>query len=95
MRVLLVHNFYQQHGGEDAIVRAEQDSLRSRGVEVRLYSRHNDELQEYGLRDKLLFPLHALTSPRTERDLPAVLREFQPHVAWLHNLYPLISPAVY
>ena len=95
MRVLLIHNFYQQFGGEDAVVQAEKAMLESHGVEVRLYSRHNDEIKEFGLCQKLGFPLHTISSPKTAADLPKVIAEFEPDFAYLHNLYPLISPAVY
>jgi glycosyltransferase involved in cell wall biosynthesis len=95
MKVLLIHNAYQVQGGEDLVVRAEQEALLSHGVDVRLYSRHNDELKSFGIRDKMLFPVDAIVSPSTRRDLPRLLDAFRPDVAYLHNLYPLISPAVY
>lgn len=95
MRVLLIHNFYQQFGGEDAVVQAEKAMLESHGVEVRLYSRHNDEIKEFGLGQKLAFPLHTISSAQTAADLPKVIAEFEPDFAYLHNLYPLISPVVY
>jgi len=37
MRVLFIHNFYQQYGGEDAVVRSEMDMLERRGVRTQLY----------------------------------------------------------
>ena len=37
MRVLLAHNYYQQAGGEDAVVAAEYALLERHGVEVELY----------------------------------------------------------
>jgi glycosyltransferase involved in cell wall biosynthesis len=95
MRVLLVHNFYQQFGGEDAAALAEYELLRRGGIDVRLYSRHNDEIKEYGVGRKLLFPLATIRSARTISDLAVVIEEFRPDVAYLHNLYPLISPSIY
>ena len=45
MRVLLVHNFYQVPGGEDAVVRQELSMLRENGVDVELFSASNDDIK--------------------------------------------------
>ena len=45
-RYLLVHNFYQQTGGEDAVFAAETNLLRSRGHEVATYTVHNDRIAD-------------------------------------------------
>ena len=45
MKVLIVHNAYQQRGGEDAVVATEARLLAERGHDVVFYRRHNDELQ--------------------------------------------------
>jgi glycosyltransferase involved in cell wall biosynthesis len=95
MRVLLAHNFYQQPGGEDAVVRAEYDALRSRGVEVQLYARDSGEIRQYNWLQKAAIPLYTIASPRTGADIRDVVATFRPDVAYLHNLYPLISPSIY
>jgi hypothetical protein len=41
MRILLLHNRYQQPGGEDAVVQAEKDLLESHGHSVALYQVNN------------------------------------------------------
>ena len=45
MRILQVHNAYQQAGGEDAVVANEGTLLTGHGHEVRLWSVSNDEIQ--------------------------------------------------
>jgi glycosyltransferase involved in cell wall biosynthesis len=95
MRVLFIHNFYQQYGGEDAVVRSEMDMLESHGVRTQLYSRHNDEIKQFGLTRKAFLALTIAGSPKTRRDLAAVIAAFRPDVAYLHNVFPLISPAAY
>lgn len=42
MRILFVHNRYQQPGGEDSVVQAEIALLRSRGHEVDFLEEDND-----------------------------------------------------
>ena len=55
-RVCLAHAFYQQHGGEDAVFRAERDLIASRGIAVEEFTANNadfaKELKEYLFTDK-------------------------------------------
>ena len=95
MRVLFVHDYYRQFGGEEAVVSADSELLESRGVATRIYSRNNGDIAKYGPWQKLLLPLHTIKCPRTIEEIPRVVDEFRPDVAYLHNLYPLISPSVY
>lgn len=95
MRVLFVHNFYQQYGGEDAVVRSEMNMLESHGVRTRLYSRHNDEIKQFSPARKAAIALNIAGSPKTRSDLAEAIGGFRPDVAYLHNVFPLISPAAY
>lgn len=91
-RVLVVHNRYQLPGGEDAVVDAEIELLRSRGHDVEAYVRHNRDLQE-------MKPLKAVSetfwSRRTTRDMAGLIASFQPDVIHVHNTFALISSSVY
>ena len=92
MRVLVAHNAYQQRGGEDSVAQAEVDLLRSRGHEVLLYSRHNDEIAGQG---KAALAMQTVWSRRTSHDVDRLVREFDPDVIHVHNTFPLISPSLY
>ncbi len=95
MRVLFVHDHYQQFGGEDAIVQLEQETLKKHGVNVSFYSRHNDEIRTFHPGQKALLPLNAVHSIRTRDEIRATIDRCRPDVAYLHNIYPLISPSIY
>src|SRR5450432_2653413 len=95
MKVLLVHSAYQQFGGEDSVVRAEKELLERKGDEVFFYSRHNDEIKEFSAAEKASFLPQTIYSWRTTREIGEVVRRFRPDVAFVHNVYPLISPSVY
>jgi glycosyltransferase involved in cell wall biosynthesis len=95
MRILLIHNYYQQRGGEDECFEQEAAHLRRYGHEVRLYSRHNDELKGAPAARRALVPLEAVWSMRTGREITRAVREFRPDVAHVHNFFPLISPSVF
>jgi glycosyltransferase involved in cell wall biosynthesis len=95
MKVLLVHGAYQQFGGEDSVVRAEKELLERHGDEVLLYSRHNDEIKQFSLAQKASFFPQTVYSRKTTREIGDAVRKFRPDVAFVHNVYPLISPSVY
>ena len=55
LRVLLVHNAYQQSGGEDSVVADELALLRRKGHEVIELRRDNQEIQTISLPDHFDF----------------------------------------
>jgi glycosyltransferase involved in cell wall biosynthesis len=95
MRVLIVHGAYQQFGGEDSVVRAERELLERHGDEVLLYSRHNDEIKEFGAFEKANFFPQTVYSWKSSNEIADVVHSFRPDVAFVHNVYPLLSPSVY
>jgi glycosyltransferase involved in cell wall biosynthesis len=95
MKVLLIHNKYQQFGGEDAAAIAEGLLLEERGNEVIRYTRHNDEIKNYSLLNKIEFVPETIYSFGTRRDLRDLVTASRPDVAYIHNVYPLVSPSVY
>lgn len=92
LRVLVVHNAYRQRGGEDTVVEAEVELLRTHGHEVSTLWRHNDELQSLP-RAAALGQL--FWSTRTWNDVAAQVSGFRPDVIHVHNSFPLVSPSVY
>lgn len=91
-KVLLVHNTYQQAGGEDQVFAAEGSLLEEKGHEVRRYQLHNDAVGEKG---KLGLAMAAFWNRQSHRELQDLLSEFQPDIVHVHNTLPLVSPAVY
>jgi glycosyltransferase involved in cell wall biosynthesis len=92
MRVLLVHNSYQQYGGEDTVVSAEMNMLRANGHEVVLYARHNDDLVSMSAAQK---GVSVFWSSRTVSDIENLFRDWMPDVAHVHNTLALVSPSIY
>jgi glycosyltransferase involved in cell wall biosynthesis len=91
-RVLVLHNFYQQPGGEDHVFRAEVELLRARGHEVQEYTADNRSIADRGA---ARVAWETIWSERSVRNLRAVLRQFHPDIAHFHNTFPLISPSAY
>lgn len=91
MRVLLVHNYYQQRGGEDQCFEDEIRVLTSHGIQVESFSVHNDSIQE---RNKLGVALGTVWSRDSARIIRERIDAFQPDVMHAMNTFPLLSPSV-
>jgi glycosyltransferase involved in cell wall biosynthesis len=95
MKILFIHDFYQRFGGEDAVALSEKQLLQEHGEEVIPYTRHNDEIKDYQLGQKLALPGEVIYSRRTNTDLRELVEKHRPDIAYIHNFFPLISPSVY
>ena len=90
--ILLLHNHYQEPGGEDQVFASEASLLEAHGHRVLRYVSHNDKVA------KMSRPTLAKTTVwngTVYRELRALLRRERPLVAHFHNTFPLLSPAAY
>lgn len=92
MRVLLVHNHYQQPGGEDQVFREEGALLERFGHTVFRYVLHNDDVEGIG---RAALAARTLWSRPAYRDVERIVRAEGIEVVHVHNTLPLASPAVY
>jgi glycosyltransferase involved in cell wall biosynthesis len=92
LRVLIVHNAYQQWGGEDSVVQSEVALLRQRGHPVETLIRHNDDVTGMS---RVQLAREALWSSRTVAELQGLKATFRPDVIHVHNTLPLVSPSVF
>lgn len=93
MRVLIVHNRYQQAGGEDTVVANEYALLERNGWEPRLFSLGNDAI--VGIWSKITAAARAPYSRPARDALARAIADFAPAVVHVHNFFPLLSPSVY
>ncbi|QDY85906.1 glycosyltransferase family 4 protein [Paenibacillus polymyxa] len=94
-KVLIIHNFYQQSGGEDKVVEQESAMLRSRGIETEHYYVHNDSIQSKGLANMAKLAVEAAWSFPEFKRIKELLLRVKPDVVHVHNFFPVISPSVY
>ena len=92
MKILQVHNFYQQPGGEDQVCAAEYHLLSSAGNSVTQYLVHNDAINNMS---KISIGVKTIWNSDTYKRVRAVIRLERPDVIHSHNTFPLISPALY
>jgi glycosyltransferase involved in cell wall biosynthesis len=97
MKILLVHNYYRSSApsGEDAVARNERKLLEDHGVEVVVYEKFNDDLDDSTLWKKLRLAAHTVWSPRTYREVRSLLERVKPDLVHVHSIHPQVSPSVY
>ncbi|MEU6621311.1 glycosyltransferase family 4 protein [Streptomyces litmocidini] len=96
MHVLVVHNRYSsaQPSGENRVVDEEVALLRAAGHRVDLFERRSDDIAGRSLLGKAAVPLLVPWNPAVRTELAALLRADRPDVVHVHNVFPLLSPAV-
>jgi glycosyltransferase involved in cell wall biosynthesis len=92
MNVLLVHNFYQQPGGEDQVFADEGKLLEQHGHNVARFTMHNDAVEGMG---KLALARKTIWNKDAQQSLRQAIRNARAEVVHFHNTFPLISPAAY
>src|SRR5262245_14534587 len=92
MRVLVVHNYYQQSGGEDRVFESEAALLEAYGHVVLRYCMHNDAVADAG---RLRLSGRAIWSRSAYKEIRTRCRNERPDVVHFHNTMPLISPSAY
>ena len=95
MKIVVVHNSYQQPGGEDVVLDLERRLLESAGHQVVVYQRSNHEI---GNGPAIRWPAIAantIWSRDTARDFTRLLAREKPDVVHVHNVFVRISPSIY
>ncbi|MDH6566319.1 glycosyltransferase involved in cell wall biosynthesis [Streptomyces sp. SAI-117] len=96
MHILVVHNRYAsaQPSGENKVVDQEVQLLREGGHRVETFERRSDDIGSMSLLAKVAVPLRVPWNPAVRTELAARLRTERPDVVHVHNVFPLLSPAV-
>lgn len=92
MNILIVHNFYQQPGGEDEIFQSELRLLRARGHRVESFTVHNDDVETMG---RARLAASTVWNPSMASRIESRARDIRADVVHFHNTFPLVSPAAY
>jgi glycosyltransferase involved in cell wall biosynthesis len=96
LRVLLVHNRYQQPGGEDAVFETQAALLESAGHEVRRLVVANESIgARLGAGSRLRLAAGTTWSRAGVGLVRRTAGTFRPDVMHVHNFFPLLSPAIH
>ncbi len=93
MKILIVHNRYQQRGGEDSVADDEVALLRAGGHDVATVFVSNDSIATFA--DKARAALGVADGPLARHLVAEAVGRFRPDVVHVHNFFPLISPRVH
>ncbi len=96
MRILRVHNRYQQRGGEDAVFEAEVALLQTYGDDVQIIDLSNDTIDTS--RSPITtasLAIGTVWSKQGRRLVADAVARFEPDIVHFDNTFPLISPAAY
>ena len=92
MKILIVHNYYQQPGGEDTVFAAEMALLKDHGHDVIEYTEDNHcIIGTY----QISLGFQTIWSRPSYNHINDILRKEKPDLVHFHNTFPLISPAAY
>ncbi len=95
MKILLVHNSYQQPGGEDIVFEQERQLLELAGHNVITYRRSNWEVAEYsGLRQIELLG-RTIWARDVRESFARLLDGEKPELVHVHNTFVMISPSIF
>jgi glycosyltransferase involved in cell wall biosynthesis len=93
MRIILVHNIYQQAGGEDLVFQTEGELLRANGHDVETLVFDNKKLRSSW--QKVLSGIGLIYNPISARQLSKKIEEFNPDIIHVHNFFPMASPSLF
>ncbi len=95
MKILLVHNSYQQPGGEDVVFEQEHKMLERGGHTILTYRRSNWEVAGYSGLRRLELLGRAVWARDARQDFTRLLNEEKPDLVHVHNTFVMISPSIY
>jgi len=95
MRILIVHNFYHESGGEDEVFQQECSLLANARHDIRTYCRSNAEIATYTAWQRVGLAKRVIWASDTHEDFATLLQRERPEIIHVHNTFALISPAIY
>lgn len=95
LRILVVHNYYKQSGGEDIVFQHETALLQAQGNRVTTYTRNNEDLNKFGKISQIVACISNIFSIRTFFHVRKIIKADNIDIVHVHNTLPLISPSVY
>jgi glycosyltransferase involved in cell wall biosynthesis len=93
LRVLVLHNRYQQDGGEDRVASAEAGLLERAGHIVHQVVVSNEDIASFA--DKVRTFVRVPHDPDRLGWMNRLVDEYQPEVVHIHNFFPLLTPAIH
>ena len=81
VKIILVHNEYQEPGGEDVVFDQERHLLERAGHQVVVYRRSNLELEDISLTQRFALAARIVSSSDTQEEFTGMLAAERPQAA--------------
>ena len=109
MKIIEVNKFYYRRGGAESYLLDIEKKLQSEGHQVAIFSMKHPKNQpsvwekyfvsrlsfnEGSLWDKIRYPFRLFYSFEAKRKFEKLVKDFQPDVIHIHNIYHQISPSI-
>lgn len=94
MKILLVHNYYSQRGGEDSYVSNLIKLFGAQGHQVIAYTKDSRSVKTLSGLILSIKPMFSFDN-RIEKDISNVIKASKPDIAHFNNVFPLIGPVAY
>jgi glycosyltransferase involved in cell wall biosynthesis len=95
MKILIVHNAYQEAGGEDVVFEQERRLLARHGHRVVTYERSNHELEAYSNFQRVGMLHRIISASDSKREVREILRTESPDMVHVHNTFMMVSPSIF
>lgn len=95
MKIAIVHNSYQQPGGEDFVFEQERRLLEEKGHQVVAYHRSNWDAESYSGLKRLALAQRTIWARDVRREFAQLLLREKPDLVHVHNTFVMISPSIY
>ena len=95
MKILIVHNSYQQHGGEDVVFEQERALLERMGHVVITYRRTNWEIASYQGLKKVALVGRTIGARDVRERFADLISQQRPDLVHAHNTLVMVSPSIF
>ena len=93
MRILIIHNKYQQRGGEDSVFENESSLLKKYGNSVEQLIFSNEEIDSPI--SKIKAGISSIYNKSSAKKLDNKIQIFKPDIIHVHNFFPIASPSIF
>ena len=93
MRILIIHNRYQQRGGEDSVFENESSLLKKYGNSVEQLIFSNEEINSPI--SKIKAGISSIYNKSSAKKLDNKIQIFKPDIIHVHNFFPIASPSIF
>jgi glycosyltransferase involved in cell wall biosynthesis len=95
VKILIVHNQYQQPGGEDVVFEQEKQMLQRHGHQVAIYCRNNHEVDSYSGLKRISLVKQTIWASDSREAFARLLDQEKPDVVHVHNTFIMVSPSIF